>query len=225
MASAAGALIAAAVAVAASPYLARLTVTVPDKELPRWWRGAAPGPGRLAGTALAALVLGGLGGAAAGLSALLPAFVLYALAGAPLVVIDYDLHRLPNRLVLPWAAGAAVLLALAAVQDGAWHHLLRAAEAAAAVFAALFALILAAPGGFGYGDVKLGGIVAGYLGWFGWADVFYGVFAGFVLGAVVALALLASRRGTMKSQIAFGPMLMLGPVIVLALDLVPRMHP
>ena len=51
--------------------------------------------------------------------------------------------------------------------------------------------------------------------------MFYGIFAGFLLGSVVAIALLLARRGTRKSAIAFGPMLLAGPLIVLAFDLVP----
>ena len=56
----------------------------------------------------------------------------------------------------------------------------------------LLALNLAAPRSFGFGDVKLGGVLGGYLGWFGWSYVYYGVFAGFLLGAVLAVG--AARR-------------------------------
>jgi leader peptidase (prepilin peptidase)/N-methyltransferase len=98
---------------------------------------------------------------------------------------------------------------------------LRAAEGAAAVFAVLFALAFASPRSFGMGDVKLGGVLGGYLGWFGWVEVYYGIFGGFVLGAVLAVGLLATRRASMKTAVPFGPMLVVGPLIVLAFDLVP----
>jgi leader peptidase (prepilin peptidase)/N-methyltransferase len=168
-----------------------------------------------------AVVLGALAGAAAHWSALLPAFLLLALIGTPLVVIDIRVHRLPNRLIVPAYVLGAALLTPAAAEEDAWSRLLRAAEGAAAVYAVLFLLAVAAPRGFGMGDVKLGGIVGGYLGWFGWGAVYYGVFAGFLIGAVLAVALLASRSATMKTAIPFGPMLILGPLIVLAFDLVP----
>jgi len=216
-----GAVVAAAVCLVASPYLARLTLSAPDLDDRRWWAGRPSSTRRQLGTALVAVVLGALAGAAAGWTALLPAFAAVALLGTPLVVIDFALHRLPNRLVFAAAGAEAVLGVLAAAVRDDWSQLLRGVAGAAAVFAALFLLRLVSPRSFGYGDVKLGGVLGGYLGWFGWLYVFYGVFAGFVLGAVLALLLMLSRRASMKTAIPFGPMLIAGPLLVLAFDLVP----
>ncbi len=212
-----GALAGAGACLAASPYLARLTLSVPDRGEPRWWRGRPASGPRLACSALTATALGVLAGAAAGWSALLPAFVVLAMTTAPLVVIDYEHHRLPDRLVRTAAAGGAVLLTLAALVRHDWHSLLRSGESAAAVFAVLLLLAFASPRSFGFGDVKLGAVLGLYLGWFGWAFVYYGIFAGFLLGALVSLALLATRRASLKTAIAFGPMLVLGALVVLAL--------
>jgi len=216
-----GVLAGAAAGLLASPYLARLSVSVPEQQARRWWIGAGASRATLAGSAVLATGLGALGGAAAGWSALLPAFVALALIGTPLIVIDLRVHRLPNRLMIPAFLAGAVLLTVAAARWDAWSHLLRAAEGAAAVYAVLFLIAFASPRSFGMGDVKLGGVVGGYLGWFGWAYVYYGVFAGFLLGAVLAVGLLASRRASMKTAIPFGPMLIVGPLLVLAFDLVP----
>ncbi len=222
MSSTAGsALCAAVLCLVAAPYLAGLTRTLPDCDAARWWRGTRVAPARLAATAVAGLALGALGGAAAGWSALLPAFVALALAATPLVVIDCELHRLPDRLVVPAAVAGAALLAVAAVPDGDWHALLRALEAAFAVCTVLLVLRLVSPNSFGLGDVKLGAILGGYLGWFGWVHVGYGIFAGFLLGAMVSIALVAARRATMKTHVPFGPMLIFGAMLVLAFDLVP----
>jgi leader peptidase (prepilin peptidase)/N-methyltransferase len=218
---AAGALIGAGVCLLAAPYLARLTLSVPDKEHQQWWVGKPASRNRTALTAGVGVVFGGLAGAAAGTTALLAAFVFLALMCTPLAVIDYETQRLPNRLVYLAAIGGAVLLTVAAAVDDAWDPLLRAAEGGAAVLAVLFILVLISPRGFGLGDVKIGGVLGGYLGWFGWKDVYYGIFAGFLLGAVVAILMLVTRRGTLKTAIPFGPMLMLGPVLVLAFDLAP----
>jgi leader peptidase (prepilin peptidase)/N-methyltransferase len=214
-------LVSAGICLLGSPYLARLTLSVPDKEATTWWRGAAASRSRIAATAVVAVVLGALAGAAAGASALLPALIALALVCAPLVVIDYEHHRLPNRLIVVGAGAGIVLLIVAAVADSAWHELLRAAEGAAAVYAALFLLAFISPRSFGFGDVRLGGILGGYLGWFGWGEVYYGIFGGFLLGAALSIVLILTRRATMKTAIPFGPMLIVGTLIVLAFDLVP----
>lgn len=223
MSTAAGIAVGAAVCLAASPYLARLTLTVPDREDRRWWQGRPPSSQRLAITAAIGLVLGALAGASAGWTALLPAFVSLALATTPLVVIDFEHHRLPNRLVVASAVGAAVFGLLAAGVRDDWHALLHAVEGAAAVFVVLFLLAFLAPKSFGYGDVKLGAVLGGYLGWFGWLDVYYGIFGGFLIGAVVGIALMATRRASLKTALAFGPMLVLGTLLVLAFDLAPNL--
>jgi leader peptidase (prepilin peptidase)/N-methyltransferase len=218
-----GATVGAAVCVAASPYLARLTLSVPDRDDPSWWRGRPASGRRLGSTALAGAVLGGLAGAAAGWSALLPALVALALATTPLVLIDFEHHRLPDRLVRPAAAAGFMLLVLAAFIRHDWHALLRAAEGAAAVFAVLYLLMFISPRSFGYGDVKLAAILGAYLGWFGWTYVYYGIFAGFLLGSVLSIALIATRRATLKTAIAFGPMLIVGALLVLAFRIAPSL--
>lgn len=223
MTSGVGAAVVAAVCLAATPYLARLTITVPDRENARWYVGAAVSRKRLLLTGLGALVIGALAGAAAGWSALLPAYLCLALAGIPLTVIDFEHHRLPNRLVYPAAAVAVVLLALAAAIDSDWTDYLRAVEGAAVAYAVLFLLKFISPRSFGWGDVRLGGILGGYLGYASWLAVYYGLFGGFVLGTLVALPLLAMRRATMKTALAFGPMLLLGALVVLAFDITPSL--
>lgn len=204
-----------------APYLARLTHSVPDRELRDWWRGRPASTQRVAVLAVLGAALGALGGAADGWGALVPAFVAFGVLGAPLVVIDFAVHRLPNRLIVPMAIAGAVLLVLAAVVRSEYHPLLRALEGAAAVYAVLFVLSVVAPRSFGFGDVRLGGIIGGYLGWFGWAYVYYGIFAGFLLGAVVSIGLLVTRRATMKTAIPFGPMMIFGALLVLGFSLVP----
>ena len=115
-----------------------------------------------------------------------------------------------------------MLLLLAAIIRHDWHALLRAGEGAAAVFAVLYLLMFISPRSFGFGDVKLGAILGGYLGWFGWSYVYYGIFAGFLLGMVVSIALLATRRASLKTALAFGPMLIFGTLIVLRLRVCVR---
>jgi leader peptidase (prepilin peptidase)/N-methyltransferase len=200
----------------ASPYLARIARTVPDRDATAWWRGATPGRAERAVTALVAAVLGALAGHAAGWAAPLPAFVAFAGLATPLLLVDVQHHRLPDRLVVPAAACAVALLTVAAGVRGDWSALARAAAAGGVVFGLFGTITLASPSSLGFGDVKLAGLIAVYLGWLGWTRVFYGVFVGFLLGALAALALLAGRRASLKSNIALGPALIVGALLVAA---------
>ena len=145
---------------------------------------------------------------------------MLALFGVPLVVIDIEVHRLPDRLTGPAALAGAVLLTVAAAVDGSWHPLLRALEGAVAALVVFGAFFAVSARSFGLGDVKLAGVLGGYLAWFGWAYLFYGIFLGFVLGAVVGIVLLVSGRAGRRTPIPFGPMLLLGALTVIALRLV-----
>ena len=46
------------------------------------------------------------------------------------------------------------------------------------------------------------------LGWFGWGVLLAGVFLGLLTGAVVSLALLATRRAGWRTALPFGPPLL-----------------
>jgi leader peptidase (prepilin peptidase)/N-methyltransferase len=217
----AGALVAAAVCFAASPYLAALTISVPDREDSRWWRARRVTGGRVRGTAGTGLLLGALAGTGAGWTAALPAYAALALLTTPLVIIDLEQHRLPDRLVGTAAAAGAGLLALAAAVDHRWSDFGRALAAGGAVLAVLLVLALLPGGGFGLGDVKLGAVLAIYLGMSGWETVFYGILAGFLLGGLVAVTLVATGRATRKTPVPFGPLMVLGALLILASDVVP----
>lgn len=200
----------------ASPYLASLTRTVPDRDNHAWWRVTRPDLLTCAITAVTAAGFGALAGAAAGWSAVLPALLALALVTAPLVAIDVRLHRLPDRLVYLAAGAGLCLLALAAAIRHDGTDLLRAVEAAAAVVALGLLAVLVAPHGLGLGDVKLAAVLGGYLGWYGWRLVYEGILVGFLIGVASALGLLLARRITRRAPFAFGPCLLLGAFLVLA---------
>jgi leader peptidase (prepilin peptidase)/N-methyltransferase len=141
-----------------------------------------------------------------GLSWELPAFLLLAVVGVLLAVVDLQHRLLPNRVVLPALAAGTALLLLAAVADGGWDALLRAVVGAAA---------LVSPGGLGMGDVKLAALLGLYLGWLGWSAVVLGALAGFVVQAVVALGLLATRRIGLRGELPFGPAMLAGAALVI----------
>ena len=52
------------------------------------------------------------------------------------------------------------------------------------------------------------------LGWLGWQYVLFGIFAGFLYGAVIGMALMALRVRTRKQHIPIGPFLAAGTLTV-----------
>jgi leader peptidase (prepilin peptidase) / N-methyltransferase len=208
-------LAAVVVAIGAGPYLARLTRTVPDRDARAWWRGRAVTCGEAATATTIGIVLCALAAAATGWSAALPAFVALGLVATPLVVVDVEHRRLPDRLVAAGAALGLVLLGLAAAAAGS-GALVRAAVAAGLTFLAFFLVAIAVPASFGFGDVKLAALLGGYLGWLGWAELGYGLLAGFALGAVGSLVLVAAGRASWRSSVPLGPALVGGAFTVAA---------
>jgi leader peptidase (prepilin peptidase)/N-methyltransferase len=146
----------------------------------------------------------------------LPAFLALAVAGVLLAVIDLEHRLLPNRIVGPATATGAVLLGIAAAAGADGHDLLRAVLGAAVLFLVYLVLALIAPSGLGMGDVKLAGLLGLYLGWLGWGAVVLGAMAGFVVQAVVALLLLATRRIGLRGELPFGPAMLAGAALVIA---------
>ena len=143
----------------------------------------------------------------------LPALLWLVGAGVALALIDLDVHRLPDAIVLPSYPVAAVLLGLASWNPGgttAWPALLRALAGAAILLAAYVLMLVVYPAGMGFGDVKLAGVLGLYLGWFGWWPVVVGFFAPFFLGGLYAIGLVVTRRAGRKSGVPFGPWLILG---------------
>jgi leader peptidase (prepilin peptidase) / N-methyltransferase len=143
----------------------------------------------------------------------LPAYLYLAGIAVALTLIDIDVRRLPNAIVLPSYAVAALFLLLPAVATGEWHPYLRALAGAAILFGGYFALAFAYPAGMGFGDVKLAGVLGLYLGWLGWGELGVGAFLGFLLGGLWGLVLLAARRAGRKSAIPFGPFMLAGALL------------
>jgi leader peptidase (prepilin peptidase)/N-methyltransferase len=148
---------------------------------------------------------------------LLPAYLYLVAIGAMLTLIDLDVHRLPDLIVLPSYVIAFVLLLVPTVVTGQWGWLLQAVLAGGALFVVYLVLALVSPGGggLGFGDVKLAGLLGLLLGWLGWGAVVVSVLAAFVIGGVIAMILLIARRASRSSHIAFGPAMILGAWVAL----------
>lgn len=148
-----------------------------------------------------------------GLHAVLPAYLYLAAISVALALIDLDVRRLPNAIVLPSYAVGLALLGIAAIADHNGDAYLRAIEGMAAYYAAFFAITFAYPKGMGFGDVKLAGVLGLYLGWIGWGALAVGAFAGVLLGGVVGMGLLVIRRAGRKSAIPYGPFMLIGALL------------
>ncbi|ADG74726.1 peptidase A24A domain protein [Cellulomonas flavigena DSM 20109] len=149
----------------------------------------------------------------------LPAVLYLVAISVALTLIDLDVKRLPDRIVLPAYVVAPVLLALASWNPGGpsdWGALGRAAVGCVVLYVVYFVLVLVYPAGMGFGDVKLAGVLGLYLGWVGWGALVVGWFAAFLLGGAFGLVLIVLRRVGPKSGIAFGPWMILGAFVGLA---------
>jgi leader peptidase (prepilin peptidase)/N-methyltransferase len=141
---------------------------------------------------------------------ILPAFLYFASISVALALIDLDTHRLPNSLVRPSYVVGLVLLGAAAVTGNDLGPILRGALGLCILWAAYLVLALAVPGGMGFGDVKLAGVIGLFLGYLGWGELAVGAFAAFLLGGIFALGLLAAKRVNRRSGIPFGPWMLAG---------------
>ncbi|MHA7271514.1 prepilin peptidase [Arthrobacter sp. HLT1-20] len=134
-----------------------------------------------------------------------------------LSIIDIRTHKLPNRYVLPAYPVAAVLLLGAALAAGMPQLVVSAVGGGLAAGALYWLLWALYPAGMGFGDVKLAGVLGIFLGFLSWQHVLLGLAAGFVAGGLWGVALIASRRGTAKSAIPFGPSMLAGALATLLL--------
>ncbi len=152
-----------------------------------------------------------------------PLVLWIGLLGVVLTAIDIAHHRLPDAITLP-AVPITVLVTVATALgwpgSGSW---LRAVLGGAVLGGAFYLLALAAPKGMGRGDAKLAVTLGIALGYLSWAHLLLGVFLGFFLGAVTAAIGIALRRWTLSSAIPFGPALLLGTWLVLAVPWANRL--
>ncbi len=147
--------------------------------------------------------------------------LVITLACVCLAAMDLDVHRLPDRIMWPTMCVLLGGVTLAALVGGGVDPWLRSVLAALASggFYLLLALGSLARGSLalGLGDVKLAVVLGGVLGWFGWTETIAGIYAGFLVGGVLALGLLVGRRVSWKGDFAYGPPMMVGALLGLLL--------
>ena len=132
--------------------------------------------------------------------------IAFLLLLVPITLIDLDHRLIPNKLTLPGAI-VAVVIVLLTDSDSLVEHLI--AGAAAGGFLLIAAIVY--PAGMGMGDVKLAGVMGLFLG----RAVAPAMFAALILGTLVG-ALIIARKGAKegrKTAIPFGPYLAMGGLV------------
>ncbi|MDG6102235.1 prepilin peptidase [Dactylosporangium aurantiacum] len=150
-----------------------------------------------------------------GWSAALPAWLYLAAIAVALALIDLDVLRLPNAIVLPSYLVVPTLFLPAVILERDWSSGLRGLVGMAVLFTFYLLLSVVYPGGMGFGDVKLAGVLGLYLGWLGWAPLAVGTLAAFLLGGVTGIALMAGGRAGRKTALPFGPSMLAGALVAL----------
>jgi leader peptidase (prepilin peptidase) / N-methyltransferase len=164
----------------------------------------------LSAAAVLALVSGRFGGQPE-----VVAFGFFGVLGVALAAIDIAVQRLPDRLTLPAYPILIALLTVAAIAGHDFAALLRALLGGLTLAAAFLVLALVRMGQLGGGDIKLAGVAGLAMGWLGWPILIAGTALGFVLAAIVSVALLAVRRITLHSAMCFGPFLFGGALVAM----------
>lgn len=154
-----------------------------------------------------------------GVSPELPAVLAFIFGGVLLAVIDWKVHRLPTNLVYLTLAGVAAGLLFATLVTQDWTAG-ATAGVGAVVLANSFAAVYMLGVKFlrmkiiGFGDVRLALILGALLGWYGLSYLITGMVAAlFVALPFAVLKLWQTRKFTVN--MAFGPPLMLGTLIVI----------
>ncbi|MCF7811328.1 prepilin peptidase [bacterium] len=129
-----------------------------------------------------------------------------------LSVIDLDVYRLPNKIVLVGSI-FAVVITLLVLREHIFNMILGGLMGIGILgLMGLIGKLLFHKDTLGMGDVKLAGMIGLYLG--PWLTAGMYIIAVFT-GAVVGLTLIAVGGKKMGSKIPFGPYLALGSMVVL----------
>ena len=153
-----------------------------------------------------------------GLDLVLIAYLGFLVLTMALIITDLDEFRIVDRLNLRGSAILALGLAVAGLVSGDLEAVLRGLLGAAAYFGGATALWLLARGqGFGAGDVKLAPILGLYTAYISWGVLGQAVFATAMIGGAVAIVLLIAGKAGWKSELPYGPPMVLGSWLALVL--------
>jgi leader peptidase (prepilin peptidase)/N-methyltransferase len=153
-------------------------------------------------------VIGAGYGLALGWTGALVYLVPFVPIGVVLMVIDWRTTLLPNSVIFPTYAVVLVLIPLAGLVDQDAHALFRAGWGWL-VIGGWFWVFWFLAGAWGYGDVRLAGLLGPVLGYLGWPHVLIGLALIVFIGGIGGLVLGLVRRN-LRARVPYGPAMLLG---------------
>jgi len=129
--------------------------------------------------------------------------------------IDLKTRRLPREIIYVTALIGLPLLVVAALVEREPKRLWMLLLGAAINVAVMGVIYLASRGGMGDGDVRLSPLLGAYLGFLNPGMAPVGLFFGFILGALVGVFLLVTKRAGRRTAVPFGPFLAAGSVVAI----------
>jgi len=153
---------------------------------------------------------------------------LFAIASFFILIFVYDLKHflIPDKIVFP-AIAVVFLYQLFRILDfehcdlfgicnfgfGAFSSLLNPLASAVGATAFFLAIFLISKGKWiGFGDVKLGFLLGLFLGF---PKIAVALFISYFIGAIMGVGIIFWRKGTMKTEVPFGPFLIFGTFVAL----------
>jgi len=150
-----------------------------------------------------------------GADPVLVAFCILAAALVALVWIDLHEYRLPREITYTAFVLSSVAIVVAALLNDEPERIWQAFLGAGIALAIMGAIYLLAQrmGGMGDGDVRLAPLLGLHLGYLNPGIVPIGLFLGFLLGAVVGVAMMGAGKAGRRTALPFGPFLAAGTVL------------
>jgi len=127
---------------------------------------------------------------------------------------DYKYYEIPFKIVILGSI-FSFIFRIIYLKNLTYENYLIELASWLGIFLFYFLVIWISKGGMGGGDLKL----SIYLGIFlGFPSSIYGIYYGFFLGGMFGLLLLALGKKGLKSQIPFGPFLIIGSLLTLLIS-------
>jgi len=145
-------------------------------------------------------------------------FILVAIPLATVFLFDLKYSLIPSRLIYPTLVFTLLSrLGLDIYQSQGFYfwtsHIFSGVLGLILMSGFLGCLYVLTKGqGMGLGDVELGMLLGAILGW---SLSFVGLFLSFLIGAILGLILIVLKRKGWKSEVPFGPFLILGSTMAL----------